>query len=309
MLRPRDFIETVDGLFFAVVSYCHPAERYVSFLSYYRSREKAASTKVSFRYLRDNFPEYVFKFGNAAMQGVPKEKVLKIYRPVKRLEGIYKTGGSTAEKKVLKVSEAFSEIPGCEKGVTGSILVRLDKRDSDIDFVFYGLKTHEKARGLLDELLGSKGIRTLDRSEWTRVYRKRFPAHKTLSFEDFLWHEKRKHNRAVVSDTIFDMLLVRKFEEIEKKPPVEQFKRVGRVKIRCTVSDSALAFDSPAVYRVECADRRVDEVVSFTHTYAGQAFDGEEIEVSGVLERHGDKHRVIVGTTREAEGEYIKVLP
>lgn len=318
MLRPRDFIETVEGLFFAVVSYHHPPESCTSFLSYRSSKrgsrvrnavrlEKVASTEASFRYLRDNFPEYVFKAGNIAVQGVPRERIARVYSPTKKLEEIYRGSSSAIEAKVLKVSEAFPGISKHEKGVTGSVLIGLENEASDIDFVFYGLKTHERARESLGELLGTGDIRTLGRREWKRVYKKRFPGHRTLSFEDFLWHEKRKCTRAVIGGTIFDMLLVRKFDEIGKKN-TEEFKRLGKVKVKCIVTDSTLAFDSPAVYKVEGAGN-IAEVVSFTHTYAGQAFGGEEVEVSGVLEKCWENHRVIVGTTREARGEYIKVLP
>jgi hypothetical protein len=76
------------------------------------------------------------------------------------------------------------------------------------------------------------------------------------------------------------------------------------------VTDAALAFDSPSVYKVERGNSRIKEVLSYTHTYAGQALEGEKIEVCGFLEEARDgRCRVIVGTTREARGEYIKVKP
>ena len=49
----------------------------------------------------------------------------------------------------------------------------------------------------------------------------------------------------------------------------------------------------------------ISRVLSFTHTYSGQALAGEVIEARGVVERHGDERWLIVGTTREAKGEYI----
>jgi len=53
----------------------------------------------------------------------------------------------------------------------------------------------------------------------------------------------------------------------------------------------------------------VSEVIVYTHTYVGQAQLGEKIEVSGSVEREmaTGKCRLIVGSTREAIGEYIKV--
>jgi hypothetical protein len=49
----------------------------------------------------------------------------------------------------------------------------------------------------------------------------------------------------------------------------------------------------------------VSRVLSFTHTYSGQALAGETIKACGICERHGSEHWLVVGTTREARGEYI----
>jgi predicted nucleotidyltransferase len=103
-------------------------------------------------------------------------------------------------------------------------------------------------------------------------------------------------------------LLVRDRDEIG--PPPLQYKRKEKITIECTVTDAKLAFDSPSIYKVKCDARCIKEVLSYTHTYAGQAIDGEEIEVCGFLESDDvGTCRVIVGTTREAAGEYIKVRP
>ena len=67
----------------------------------------------------------------------------------------------------------------------------------------------------------------------------------------------------------------------------------------------AAAFDHPARYRVRHA--AVSEVVSFTPTYAGQAVAGELIEASGWLEDDSaGARRLVVGTSREAGGEYVR---
>jgi predicted nucleotidyltransferase len=50
-------------------------------------------------------------------------------------------------------------------------------------------------------------------------------------------------------------------------------------------------------------------VVCFTATYNGQAFNAEQVAIAGQLEQDqfGVK-RVVVGSNREALGEYIKVI-
>jgi len=72
------------------------------------------------------------------------------------------------------------------------------------------------------------------------------------------------------------------------------------------VKYASFAFDSPAIYEID--HPQVNEVLSFTHTYTGQALEGETIEARGVLEQIGDETRLVVGTTREAKGEWIKSL-
>jgi predicted nucleotidyltransferase len=115
-------------------------------------------------------------------------------------------------------------------------------------------------------------------------------------------HEQRKWNRGQIEGTYFDILYTRSYDEIMSAPsgkgPV-----LGTVTIEAKVKDASLAFDNPAIYEVE--HESVSRVLSFTHTYSGQAVAGETIGACGVLEQHGDERWLIIGTTREARGEYI----
>jgi hypothetical protein len=321
--RIRDFIETKDGLIFSVVSYYHPSDRYLAFLRYYPSEDgerefrgrrykKVPSTGDSFRFLQENFPDHIFysEVTKSGLQCVPVESVSKIYYPWRRLGEILGKPRSPYEKKVAKLSEIFAEIPKGKKGITGSALVGLHRETSDIDFVIYGTENHQRAREILREAIGSGVARELSHEEWMSAYKKRFPKGKILSLDEFLWHEKRKFHKGVIDGTIFDILLVRDYEEITEKYSDKKFNRRGKVTVTCAVRDSSFAFDSPALYQVHCRNQ-IKEVASYTHTYAGQAFRGEKIEVRGYLEEVEGKEnyqRIVVGTTREAEGEYIKVI-
>jgi len=88
-----------------------------------------------------------------------------------------------------------------------------------------------------------------------------------------------------------------------KEPPARG-KDIGTMKIKATVINSDFAFDSPAVYKVQHPE--IDYVLSYTHTYAGQALPGELIEAQGVVEKIGEMKRLIVGTSREPKGEWIR---
>lgn len=319
MPRIRDFIETTDGLIFSVVSYHHPTDMRLAFLRYYKSPDgermrgeerysKVSSTLQSYKFLEKNFPEYICPYEGSRLQAVPCGKIKEVHHPQNRLMEICENPKSPLEQKIVDFSEIFEGIPESHKGITGSVLIGLHTPASDIDFVVYGLSNHKKARDIFKDSVGGK-IRELPEEMWQKSYEKRFSCHDTLSFDEYLWHEKRKWHKGTIDGTIFDILLVRDRSEIGPKPA--QYARKTKITVECTVTDSALAFDSPSVYRVECDyDGRIKDVLSYTHTYAGQAFDGEKIEVCGFLEEAADKsRRVVVGTTREAVGEYIKVEP
>jgi predicted nucleotidyltransferase len=122
-----------------------------------------------------------------------------------------------------------------------------------------------------------------------------------MDFDVFLWHEKRKLNIGKIEGTVFNLLGVGERIELAVGVPVK------RVRIKCRVGDATQAFNLPSIYFVD--HETVSEVISFTHTFAGQANEGEVIEVSGFLEKTSDgDFRIVVGTSREAEGEYIKVV-
>ncbi|WP_457554801.1 nucleotidyltransferase domain-containing protein [Candidatus Pyrohabitans sp.] len=315
----RDFIQTDDGLIFASVSYSHPEDRYIAFLRYYpcssrgsrRGYCKVASTSQSFTYLRRHHPEYLYSFRGTRLQAVPREHVGKVLRPRERLAQIVAGAEDALEAKVARLAELFSRaVPLSRLGVTGSLLPRLHLPGSDIDLVVYGRRDHLRARRTLAELLEEGAVQELSPEEWRRAYEKRFPHEKTLSFSEFLWHERRKFHRASFQGTSFDLLLVR--ENVIKRWDEESYTRLGIAELECTVVDASLAFDYPARYRVSCEKSDVEEVVSYTHTYAGQAFEGERILARGWLEEVSSRRRsylrLVVGTTREAAGEYIKLL-
>ena len=110
---------------------------------------------------------------------------------------------------------------------------------------------------------------------------------------------------------MFDLLATREWDEITERYGEKRYKNLGFVEIEGVVVDATYAFDNPAVYRIKCSDEEIKEVVSFTHTYAGQCFEGEKVVVRGKLEEvisNGESYkRVVVGTSREAFNENIKL--
>ena len=85
------------------------------------------------------------------------------------------------------------------------------------------------------------------------------------------------------------------------------YEKQGITLIRATVIDAQYAFDYPAKFIID--HEKIAEVVCYTATYTGQAEQGECVEVSGQLEiSNTGLLRILVGSSREAQGEYIKVV-
>jgi len=332
--RARDFIYTKDDLFLATTTYLHPPDRIQSFLRYIpdpkgeRSLNGSRYTKVdsqqAYTFLERNYPDYLFdcQVTRVKMMGVPHDRVEKILSPVDRLQEIFEL--SSPDKlllKVIKIAEIFMDESGIKMkhlGISGSILPKLyDPRASDIDFVVYGLKNHRKAMETFESMKNDpkSPLTAISNDYWAKVYAKRIKDG-TLSYDEFCWYENRKNNRGVVDGTLFDILATREWNEIKGTYGDETYQPCGTIAVEATVSDALAAFDNPAVYELEDVqilegpDVPLREVASYTHTYSGQAQEGERILARGKLEKVIGKktyYRLLVGTTRESLGEYVKL--
>jgi len=299
-IRLRDFIEDRDGWLYAVSAYDN-SDRVGCVLRYVPDPRGERSNGDGVRYRKLEFEEAYAKIAAEKpsyadrIQRLPHGDIARVFKPEEELEDC-----AGRDHRIRKLLEIFSLPPG-SIGITGSFLCGLEVASSDIDLVVYG---HDWffAQETLRTAIANGVVEDLDDAMWRRVYRKRNPE---ISFEEFILHEIRKWNRGVIEDTYFDLLYTRSYDELDRMITGPGDKD-GKMTIEALVTDASLAFDNPAVYAVRHSD--ISKVLSFTHTYSGQALAGETIEAGGVCERHGDERWLIVGTTREARGEYIRSL-
>ena len=334
--RTRDFVSTIDDLFFATTSYLHPDDRIISFLRYIpdpggdrtknSSRYSKVDTKQAYRYIKGKYPEYLSDVSSTGekMMGVPHSKVKEILRPEKRLKDILENPENALLNKVVKVADFFHDEAGISykyMGVSGSILPGLfDLEHSDIDFVIYGLENHRNAVNTFARFKNEpySSLKGISDEFWNWLYDKRIKD-SSLSIDEFKWYENRKSNRGVVDGVLFDILATRKWDEIKGTYGGTSSEALGILKVECTITDALASFDNPAVYKIEDLkilegpEFQVDELTSFTHTYAGQVKEGERVTAKGKLEKITDKksgkskNRLVIGTTRESLDEYIKL--
>jgi len=305
--QPRDFVETHEGLIFAVVDSLLEEDRVLCFLRYVPIAGKLTKmgTGEANVYLQARAPRYLFssKRLDARLHAVPLENIRRHYRPRERVQDLLNSAPRDAiERKAVRSLHKFGAhgLDLGRVGLTGSLLIGAQTPVSDLDFVIYGRKAFFEAREIVGRLIETGELQDLDDAAWRDAFDRRGCA---LTFEEFLWHERRKLNKALIDGTKFDITLVG--EPLSKASgPV---RKLGPILVRAQVADAAYAFDYPAVYRL--LHPEITEAVSFTHTYAGQALTGEMVEISGQLEElHTGQRRIVVGSSREALGEYIKVV-
>ncbi len=296
-IRLRDFIEDSDGRIYAVSAYDND-ERAGCILRYVPDKNgerispdgtgyRKYDFEEAFEYIRKNKPEYL-----DTVHRVPIKDIRRVFKPEEEIGSI-----CLRDKRVEKLIKIFG-VPAGVAGCTGSLLVGLENRESDIDMVVYGHYWFLAQKNLMNAV--KKGVmKPLSEELWQKVYNKRIPE---IDYETFVIHEKRKWNRGEIDGTYFDLLYTRDYDDLDRIR-ISSGKRLGKKIIEAEVKDSSLAFDSPAIYNVDHDE--ISKVLSFTHTYSGQAFSGEIIEACGYVEDHGNEKWLVIGSTREARGEYI----
>jgi uncharacterized protein len=186
-------------------------------------------------------------------------------------------------------------------GLGGSLLLGAQHADSDIDLIAYGRAGFEAARAALAAAVAAGELGDLREDDWRAAWERRGSE---LGLDEYVARERQKHTKATVRGTRVDLsLVVDPGEEVLERGP---FRKLGRAVVTGVVTDATAAFDHPARYRVR--SDLVTEVLSFTPTYAGQAVAGETIQAAGYLEQDAaGVVRLVVGSSREAVGEWIRV--
>lgn len=304
---PRDFIETPEGFVFAVVDSQPEAGRVLCFLRYARQdgRLWKLDTAAAQAILAAQAPGYLFQSERlqARLHGVPLERIHRHRQPRQRVvELLAASVCDPIEAKAARWLRLLSRhgLDAARVGLTGSLLIGAQTAASDLDFVIYGREAFLQARRLVGRLIEAGELAGLDEAAWRDAYGRRGCA---LSFEEYLWHERRKFNKGMIDGTKFDITLVGEDAPQDAGP----VRKLGRATLRARVTDARYAYDHPAAYRLDHPE--VTEALSFTQTYAGQAEAGEMVEIAGIVEEtQSGRRRLVVGSSREAPGEFIRVL-
>lgn len=300
-LRIRDFLLDLDLWVYAVAAYDNE-ERAGCLLRYVPDpagdrvdqegrRYRKVGFEEGYQLLSDRKPEFL-----DLLHRVPYDQVSRILKPELECLRVERE-----EPRVKAIADQLALVPGTY-GCSGSRLCGLANAGSDIDLVVYG-RAWFTAQQHLQQAVAEGRVGDLDEDLWQRIYAKRNPS---IPYPVFRLHEERKWNRGRIGSTYFDLLYARSYDALTSALPSGKGTVLGKGTVEGVVTDDRLAFDAPAIYPLEGA--AVDKVLSFTHTYTGQVRRGETLQAKGVIEQHGDERWLVVGTTREAKGEYIVSL-
>jgi len=304
---PKDFIQTTEGLVFAVVAQGLEQGKVLCFLRYVRqgSSWRKLDTQKANQLLSEHYPQYLFysQVKSAALHAVNVQSIVIHHQPKQRLQDLLtKKNPDIIEQDLLDLCRILlvQGIDLKDVGITGSLLIGAQNLSSDIDLVVYGREKFHQLRGLIKQLIQQGQLQQLAEQDWLESYQRR---QCDLSYADYVWHEQRKYNKALISHRKFDLNLL----ELSSEAESIDYQKKGMGLIQATVLDAQYGFDYPARFLIE--HEQASEVVCYTATYTGQAEQGERIEVSGLWEISSTgQARILVGSSREAEGEYIKVL-
>lgn len=308
-LRPKDNIVVDDHLFFAVVSDIQEDDRALAFLRYIKDAQgmHKLNTEQAQQYIQKTCPEFLFHSQQADidLHGIPLSLIDQVLRPEQTITRLLTvTEPDNKQLDAINMIRLLLNAGIRQKsiGITGSIMLNAHNIDSDIDMVIYGREPFYKVRASIKHYIDSGELKALNEAMWQDAYQRRDCS---LVFEEYCQHEKRKFNKCISGNSKVDISMIPASDEqfVEFGP----HKKMGKEKIIAHVLDDTFAFDFPARFYIDHDD--IEEVIVYTATYVGQAVLGEKIEAAGYIEQdQGGKKRLVVGTSREAVGEYIRVV-
>ncbi len=303
----KDFIQTEEGLVFAVVAQGLEQGKVLCFLRYVlqNSGWQKLDTLSANQLLQAKYPQYLF-FSvqkSAHLHAVDVQSIVMHHQPKQRLQALLVKNSQDKVEQDLHALCHLLQAAGVslsEIGVTGSLLIGAQNPSSDIDLVVYDRQAFHCLRRIIAQLIAADKLQALDATAWQEAYHRR---QCDLSYTDYVWHEQRKYNKALINGRKFDLNLV----VVEPTESERNYVKQGASVIQAVVIEAQYAFDYPARFLVK--HHTVTEVICYTATYTGQAESGELIEVAGQMEvASTGQVRMLVGSSREAVGEYIKVL-
>ena len=329
-------VETREGLIFTVKGAVPPPGRVIAYLRYLpdRAGDRHRNT-ITYRrvyqfieqqhILKKNFPQYL---GNDPCLGIPVQRVKlnsisRQYNPCQRLAEIHRQmHQDDLEQKAAEFSEIIQKTAGINLsalGISGSVMLKLHRPSSDLDFIVYGrqpsLAVHEALLNLLDSAT-DHSIKRLTMTEMIQLHNTHLPD-TPIPFKDFAKLQDRKINEGVFKGTPYFIRFVKLPSQIHEKYNDPRYESLGNATITARVTDNTEAIFTPCTYKIQEVTvvegpyrKDLCQIASFRGRFTDQIRTGEMAIARGNLERVIPKIspaycRLTIGGT---VGDYLKTV-
>lgn len=306
--REGDFIELKDGSIFEIKGVTHPPYGAIAYPRYIPSEEgervrfgrrykRLYTFEEKIRVLKERFPRYYVydRYYSRLLPIIPWSEVQRHFKPQDAVRALKSAQSLVGLRlKALEFIEYISDVAGISAGrigISGSILLALDREDSDIDVVIYGLKESSSVReAILHAMAEGEVLSRLPEARLKELYISR-SRDTEMRYEDFVKLEQRKSNQGLFKGTLFFVRYIRDWGEIGEQYGCYSIRRVGYARISARVADASEAHMTPAQYILEDVTvlsgpsrLTVDRLISWRGRFAEQASEGEEVVAQGSVE-------------------------
>jgi hypothetical protein len=338
--RDGDALLSLDGFIFYTLGYLHPPDRVISYLKYVPKnyadefelnwlpyewelrgvklvRPAKLYTPENYEHIiqvfSKNHPSYLIYDPNLRRRiiAIPRNSIKSVFEPRASLafllENENKRPLDDLQSDAIKLIKSLTKLSGVamsDLGIHGSISLGMHNTQSDIDIAVYGASNFSKVLGHMYQMY-KKGV------DFTLLEETMFD---TLRRNRFLWHDRR-----VVVNAI------RRYDEIKEHFGDFTYQATGRhLSSKCVITDDWESVFRPAVYGVSQRklltedssiekELKPNQVVSMIGEFRGVASRGEEVKVSGSLEKVIETqtqkvhhYRIVVGSgEQKPQDEFI----
>jgi predicted nucleotidyltransferase len=324
------YLETKEGLYFAVKGLVHSPERIFSVLRYAPDpdgdRKKGNRTYRRFYHfpeqlgkLEQCYPQYLAydPASGLVQQSVPHSSIQRIYDPRLWLQEISKTPHrDPLQDDALEFCDLLAKEAGVSRehlGVSGSLLIDMHTPRSDLDLTVHGERNCRLVHQALQRLLDSgsvPGLSRFDQQGFRGLYQERVKDTR-MDFDEFITLESRKSFQGLFRGRTFFVRFIKEPSELDESYGDLLYEPLHPVAVVATVTGAADAIFTPCRYPLTAVQflqgnpvDSLDEIVSYRGRFCEQARPGERVRVSGTLERvrtHQGRtwHRLILGNRPE----------
>jgi hypothetical protein len=303
------YLETHEGLLFAVKGLVHPPDRFLGCLRY-APDPKGDRQKEGRRYrrlyhfaeqeqfLQAKYPHYLAfdPTCQATLQSVPRACVRRVYDPRQYLQDLLRAERDPVQEDALAFASVLRQaasVPWNSLGISGSLLIGAHTPHSDLDVSVYGTQHGWAVQRALKKLLAENAgpIRKFDQRGVEALYAERVTDTR-MSFDDFVRAEKDKVTQGQFRGRPYFVRFLREPAEADETYGDFHYTPLGRAGIRATVTDASESIFTPCRYLLAAARgvagaavEDAAEIVSYRGRFCEQARAGDTIRAHGTLER------------------------